>query len=53
MNKLGFSISRMLAKTAVYKHEQKKMQLKHTDWVNACNREAEAYFESRGKKMLT
>lgn len=52
MNELGFNILRMLAKTAVYREEQKKMQLKHTNLFNAYNREAEAHFEPRRKKML-
>lgn len=51
LNELGFNISRMLAKTAVYREEQKKMQLKNTNRFNACNREAEAHFEPRRKKM--
>lgn len=44
INKLGFSISRMLAKMAVYREKQKNMRLKHTNRFNAYNREAEAYF---------
>lgn len=51
MNELGFNISRMLAKTDVYREEHKKMQLKRTNQFNACNREAEAHFEPRRKKM--